>query len=372
MTKKFSFNVKSSVRIWIDLDNSPHVLFFKPIIERLNKEGYNLLITARKHSQTIDLADYHDLDYIPVGRHFGKNKFMKIIGTFYRAFQLFPFVIKRKPVIALSHGSRSQIILSSLMRIPSAVFLDYEYVQSIPFAKPDVLFIPDVVNPNGLSSHYATIKTYHGIKEDLYVPNFKSNEAILDELGIDKNKVIVVVRPPASEAHYHNPKTDVLFNEAIKFLLKDKNTVTVIIPRDHKQKIQIANKWLQEIADRKIIIPLVVIDALNLMWYSDIVISGGGTMNREAAALGLPVYSIFQGKTGAVDKYLSKTGRLKFINEPSEIKEEIKLKKKSNENVTSMSNNLLLDSIIDEIKSLIINLDYKSGKKYAKSSHKKK
>src|SRR5659263_268820 len=118
-------------KIWIDLDNSPHVPFFKPIMKELSKKGFQVVLTARDCSQTCALADRNEFRYERIGRHFGKNKILKVLGLLVRALQLMPFALKEKPDLALSHGSRSQLILSWLLGIPSVLIFDYEFVQIV-------------------------------------------------------------------------------------------------------------------------------------------------------------------------------------------------------------------------------------------------
>jgi predicted glycosyltransferase len=154
---------------------------------------------------------------------------------------------------------------------------------------------------------------YPGIKEDVYVSRFVPKPGIRLQLGLREQDVVVTIRPPANEAHYHSPKTDELFEAAVEFLSKRAEVKLVALPRNEKQAICLRKRWPELFSSGKMRIPEKVVDGLNLIWHSDLVISAGGTMNREAAALGVPVYSIFRGEIGAVDRYLSKAGRLVLI-----------------------------------------------------------
>ncbi|MCB9211166.1 MAG: DUF354 domain-containing protein [Ignavibacteriales bacterium] len=353
MNKKYSFNPNTDKVIWIDLDNSPHVPFFAPIIHKLQAEGYNVRVSARNYSQTVELAQLYGLHFTDVGKHHGKNKILKMVGLLYRSFQLLPFVLKKKPIIAISHGSRSQMIVARLFNIPIVMFLDYEFVQTLPFAKPKVLFLPNLISKEKLSSLKIDIKTYPGIKEDIYVPAFKPDQSIKKYFNFSSNKITVILRPPADQAHYHNPESDILFEEVISLLLHVNKVQTIILPRDSRQKELIKNSYHSYFENGQLIIPDDVVDALNLMWYSDLVISGGGTMNREAAALGVPVYSIFRGKIGDVDNYLAKTGRLTLITNKDEVKSKIRLKKRTRPNKLENINSLALHSIVNDLENLI-------------------
>ncbi|MCB9247701.1 MAG: DUF354 domain-containing protein [Ignavibacteriales bacterium] len=197
------------------------------------------------------------------------------------------------------------------------------------------------------------LKPILGIKEDIYVPAFKPDQSIKKYFNFSSNKITVILRPPADQAHYHNPESDILFEEVISLLLHVNKVQTIILPRDSRQKELIKNSYHSYFENGQLIIPDDVVDALNLMWYSDLVISGGGTMNREAAALGVPVYSIFRGKIGDVDNYLAKTGRLTLITNKDEVKSKIRLKKRTRPNKLENINSLALHSIVNDLENLI-------------------
>ena len=353
MKTKYSHNQNSNKVVWVDLDNSPHIPFFAPIIERLSELGYTTNISARNYAQTVALAELYNLDFTPIGKHHGKNKLRKIAGLIYRSLQLLPYAIKTKPTIAISHGSRAQMVAAQLLGIPVVMFLDYEFVQTIPFVKLSLLFIPKVISTKKLSKFSDILRTYPGIKEDIYVPTFKPDESIKTEMKIIDSNINVVLRPPADQAHYHNPESEKLFFNVIEHLTSTENVKTIILPRDNRQKEKIKIQYKYHFDSGKLCIPEKVVDALNLMWYSDLVISGGGTMNREAAALGIPVYSIFRGRIGDVDKYLAKAGRLTLLESPNDVKKMIKLKKWVRPDKLENVNSLGLQSIVNDLEKLI-------------------
>lgn len=353
MNQKFSYNPNTKKVVWVDLDNSPHVPFFAPIIQKLREQGYTVKISARKYSQTVALANLFDLDYSAIGKHHGKNKFIKVIGLIYRSIQLLPFALKSRATIAISHGSRSQMIVAQLLRIPIVMFLDYEYIQTIPFVKPSLVFIPNLISKEKLKYLSPRIDTYPGIKEDIYVPTFTPDSSIRNKMNISSDDVVVILRPPAHEAHYHNPESEKFFDEIIHYLAGKGSLRTVILPRDNKQKESILKQFKNYFDRGSLIIPSDVVDGLNLMWHSDLVISGGGTMNREAAALGVPVYSIFKGKIGDVDNYLSKSGRLVLVDNIEDIKNKIKIEKRNKVYSRENLNSFALQSIVNSLESFI-------------------
>jgi len=345
---------KAQKKIWIDLDNSPHVPFFSPIINQLENRGYRTLITARDCAQTCGLADLYNLKYKRIGRHYGKNKLLKVVGLLIRAYQMLPAMLQEKPDLAISHGSRSQMFLAWVMRIPFVVIADYEYVQWLPFVKPTWMFVPELMPSSSIKLSPDCIFRYPGIKEDVYVPDFEPNPKIVEELGLNKHAITVTIRPPATEAHYHNPESEKLFVEVVNFLGDNPEAQMVILPRNEiKQTRWIKSNWAEWCATGKIIFPDHVVDGLNIIWFSDFVVSGGGTMNREAAALGVPVYSIFRGKIGAVDHYLSDTGRLTLLTDYNDIKNKLHIARREKSHFPAKEDRPALRTIVGHVRDII-------------------
>lgn len=345
-TRKDTLN--NNRKIWIDLDNSPHIPFFHPIIRELETRGYSVVLTARDCYQVCGLAELFHLDCRVIGRHYGKNRYMKILGALIRSVQLVRFARKQRPDIALSHGSRAQIMAASVLGIPAIVAIDYEHGQQLPFVRPALYMVPAVLADRNPWPSDA-VRTYPGIKEDVYVPSFKPDASVLEELGVDLSDVVITVRPPATEAHYHNPDGETLFAEVLEYFGAKEGVVMVVLPRSDNQAKEIRDKWPGLLASRKVIVPDRVLDGLSLMWHSDLVVSGGGTMNREAAALGVPVYSIFKGKLGAVDRYLAESGRLVLVDGPGDVRERIRPEKRRREVHGGSKNNAVLQAFVDEI-----------------------
>ena len=342
-------------KIWIDLENSPHVPFFKPIIQELNRRGYEVMLTARDCFQVCGLADLFNLHYKRIGRHYGKNKILKVLGLFVRAMEMAIVVLRKKPAFALFHGSRSQLLLASILRIPCCDIADYEYSQTLVFVVPSWIIVPELIPDNTIYLPAKRIRKYPGIKEDVYVPSFRPNPDIYDELGLNRQNIIVTIRPPATEAHYHNSQSEALFDSVVKFLGQHPEARLVILPRSEKQVASVKKIYPRWCANGKIIIPNHVVDGLNLIWHSDLVISGGGTMNREAAALGVPVYSIFRGKIGAVDRYLSNTGRLTLIESAEDIPQKIVLARRNRPPMPKNANCSTLKTIVAHIEEMLKN-----------------
>jgi predicted glycosyltransferase len=336
-------------RIWIDLDNSPHVPFFVPIIEELRKRGHEVILTARDAYQVRELVDFYGLSCEIVGRHYGRNLAAKILGTCVRAAQLIPKIFHGKIDLAVSHGSRAQMLCGFALGIPTLLILDYEYIAKMGFIRPDWIFVPQIIPDSKELRAKRQVLRYPGLKEDVYVPGLQLNPSITNHFGIEKNDVVVTVRPPAVEAHYHNPEAEVLLDASLNFLTQSRDVRVILLPRNEQQGRSLRNDWEKWIRNRKIVIPEHVVDGINLIWYSDLVVSGGGTMNREAAALGVPVYSIFRGKIGAVDRYLQQEGRLILIESVEDIEKKIVLKRRQKDKQCVCNERPALQRIVNGI-----------------------
>ncbi|MGD0907067.1 MAG: DUF354 domain-containing protein [Candidatus Acidiferrales bacterium] len=344
--------MNSPRRIWIDIDNSPHVPFFVPIIEELQKIGHEVILTARDAYQVRELLDLYRLHCKIVGRHYGKNQAAKILGTCMRAARLIPAMANEKIDLAVSHGSRAQMLSGYVLRIPTVLILDYEYIAMMGFIRPDWIFVPEIIPDSKELNPKREVLRYPGLKEDVYVPRLQVNPCVRKQLGFGDNDIVVTLRPPAVEAHYHNPEAEVLLDAALNFLTQTPDVRVILLPRNENQAKRLKDTWGKWIGSRKIVIPEHVVDGINLIWFSDLVVSGGGTMNREAAALGVPVYSIFRGKIGAVDRHLQQEGRLVLIESVDDIREKIVLKRRQKNEQKVSDDRPALRAIVDGITNV--------------------
>lgn len=335
--------------IWIDLDNSPHVPFFRPIVQELEANGFSVLLTARDCFQVCGLAKQLNLNCDAIGRHYGKNRVMKLLGLGIRTLQLLPKAFRARPKLAVSHGSRSQLIAAKLLGIPTLQILDYEFAKVWIFVRPSWAMTPELIPDEAVKSDRKRILKYPGIKEDVYVPSFCPSDEIRRDLGISESDILVTLRPPAGEAHYHNPDSDVLFNATVNYLGRFAKTRMVVLPRTSGQAEAIRAQWRDLDSSGKLMIPDRVVDGLNLIWHSDLVISGGGTMNREAAALGVPVYSVFRGKTGVVDRFLEVTGRLVMLESPGDLPAKLIVQRRDRSRRPGSAGRTTLDVVTNHI-----------------------
>ena len=351
-----SHGAKTSVSrkvVWIDIDNTPHVPFFLPIVEELKGLGIELVLTARAAYQVCDLIKLFSMPCQVIGRHYGKNKILKVAGNCLRAAELLPVALERRPDLAISHGSRAQVLVCRSLGIPTLVMHDYEHSTKTGFIEPNWILMPDVIPNNLMSKKSERVLKYHGLKEDVYVPQFRPDPSIFARLGLNEEDLLVTLRPPATEAHYHNRDSEMLFNETLRFLAKQPGLRVVVLPRSVVQNEQIRKDWADLVSLGQVIIPEQAVNGLNLIWFSDLVISGGGTMNREAAALGVPVYSIFRGKLGAVDRYLAENGRLVLIESVQEVATKIRLTRWKRPARPNNGSCAVLQSIISSVVSIL-------------------
>jgi uncharacterized protein len=341
-------------KIWIDLDNSPHVPFFAPIIAELEQRGCSVVVTARDCSNVCELVKLFQVNARVIGRQYGRRKLVKVAATCFRSLQLARVAMAEQPDLAVSHGSRSQLLACALLGIPSITLFDYEFASFSLFRLlhsmgNNWMMAPEVISSTVLGNGKNHFLNYPGIKEDVYVTKFKPDARIKSQLGLREEELVVTVRPPANDAHYFNPETEKVFSAALNFLSSRPQTKIVLLPRNRKQAADLRHRWQSAFSSGKIITPPSAVDGLNLIWHSDLVISGGGTMNREAAALGVPVYSVYRGQTGAVDRYLSQTRKLVLIEDAADVERKIVLQHRPKREREDSVNRAALQKIVENI-----------------------
>jgi predicted glycosyltransferase len=301
------------VRIWVDLTNSPHVLVMRPLIEIMRADGHEVEVTARDFAQTLELLERFGIEHTPVGRHRGGRLAAKATGLVSRSLALARWARGRRFDLAMGHGSNDVTVAAAILRVPSATAFDYEYAivqHNVNCRLARAVVVPDAIPPERLERFGARgkLRRYPGLKEEYYLADFEPSTAVLGELGVDATAPLAVVRTPPEVSLYHRFEND-LFASLLERL---RGTQTVVLPRTISQRQELVHRGGFIVPDR-------AIDAQSLVAYADVVISAGGTMNREAVALGTPVYTTFEGKLGAVDEELLREGRLRKLSSPSEV-----------------------------------------------------
>jgi hypothetical protein len=196
---------------------------------------------------------------------------------------------------------------------------------------------------------------YPGIKEDVYVGRFVPSATMLGQLGVSSEDVLVTARPPASEAHYHSDRSDQLFARFMKRACQERTerVRVVFLPRNRSQRAFYEGKFPEWFSRGQAIIPDQAVDGLNLLWNSDLVVGGGGTMNREAASLGVPVYTLFRGPMGAVDTHLRDQGRLAILENEADVDQRIIFQKRVRTGQQSREHPPALETIIRHLEAII-------------------
>ena len=302
------------MRIWIDLTNSPHVLVMRPLIERMRADGHEVEVTARDFAQTLELCDRFGIERTAIGRHRGGRPADKAIGLAGRSLALARWARGRRFDVAVGHGSNDVTVAAALLRVPSATAFDYEWAKvqhTVNCRLARAVVVPEAIPPERLVPYGASarkLRRYAGLKEEYYLADFEPDPAVLEELGLDPSEPLAVVRTPPELSLYHRFESP-LFAGVLDRL---RGTQTVVLPRTLAQRAELA-------ARDGLIVPEHAIDAQSLITYADLVVSAGGTMNREAVALGTPVFTTFAGRLGAVDERLVAEGRLRRLEAPEQI-----------------------------------------------------
>jgi len=301
--------------VWVDCTAAAHPLVLRPVIERLERRGHEVFVTAREYGQTLGILDRLGIPHTAVGSHGGASALGKGRALAGRSARLAGFVWKRRPQLAIAHGSVDLAVVSSLFRIPSAQMQDYEFAgwqRQISFRAARKVLMPDSIPLERLrriGAKEGKLVRYPGLKEEYYLADFEPDAGVLDELGLDRERVLVVVRPPPETSEYH-ARNDV-YDEAIRHLAAADGVQAVVIPRTGRQGDEV-----RAIGASNLILPTRAIDAQSLIAFADLVVSAGGTMNREAVALGTPVLTTFAGRMGGVDEALIAEGRLRQLADP--------------------------------------------------------
>ena len=305
------------MKVWVDCTAAAHPLVLRPIIERLEARGDEVFVTAREYGQTVGILDRLGMHYTVVGEHGGASRLGKVRALESRSRALAKVVWGKRPELALAHGSVDLAVVSWFLRIPSVQMQDYEFAnlqRRISFRAAHRVLAPEAIPVDRLRKIGAKPKKlvrYPGLKEEYYLYDFEPDEGILDDLGLDRSKVITVVRPPPETSEYH-ARNDV-YAATLRYLAEaDGEAQAVVIPRTREQ-----GEAARALDAPNLLIPERAIDAQSLIACADLVVSAGGTMNREAVALGTPVYTTFSGRMGGVDEVLIHEGRLRVLEEPA-------------------------------------------------------
>ena len=305
------------MKVWIDMTASAHVLVFGPLIARLRARGDEVEITAREYAQTLQLLELHGLQADAViGRHGGRSRWRKATAMASRLGALHRWAKARDFDLALAHGSHELTLTARRLGVPSATTFDYEFAwlqHQLGCRAATKVVVPEAIPPGRLAGYGARppkLLQYPGLKEEYYLADFEPDAGVLGAWELEPDRVLVVLRPPPDVSPYHR-HSNPLFPLTLDFLGGREDVHAIVLPRTDEQREFVLGLELPSV-----IVPERAVDAQSLIALADVVVSAGGTMNREAAALGVPVYTTYGGRLGGVDEELIRQGRLVPLSDP--------------------------------------------------------
>jgi predicted glycosyltransferase len=307
------------MRLWFDMTAPAHPLVLRPVIERARAAGHEVVVTAREYAQTVELLQRLGIEHVVIGRHGGASRARKLLALFSRTARMRRTGGRGTFDLAVAHGSNDLALAAASLRIPAVNTFDYEFAvqqHHIGCRLARRVMVPESIPPERLRPYGVTeekLLRYPGLKEEYYLADFEPDECVPQALGVDPERVLVVVRPPPDVSLYHR-RSNPLFGAVLEAIGRREDVHAVVVPRTQAQREQVLARMLPSV-----IVPAHAIDAQSLIALADLVVSAGGTMNREAAALGTPVYTTYGGRLGGVDEWLIHEGRLRPLTDPRAI-----------------------------------------------------
>lgn len=333
------------MKIWIDLANSPQVLFFRPLIRALEREGHEVRLTTRDYAQTIQLSDQLGFSHVAIGKHGGRGMAGLARQLVVRAAALCQWAGGQHFDRALSHNSYSQVVAARLLGIPAVTFMDYEHqpLNHLCFRLAQRVIVPQAFPQDLLRKYGAGRKTfkYPGVKEQIYLADFSPASDFRAAENFPQDKPLIVIRPPAPWTAYHRFEND-LFDQLLHYLNHREDGYFLFLPRLANQADSVREFAQIHVAKK-------VYDGPNLLYEANAVISGGGTMNRESAVLGTPTYTIFKGALGAVDQDLISQGRMVHLQSERDFE---KIRCSTGQRRPPLTGQALLAELIKQITQL--------------------
>ena len=308
------------MRVWLDLTNRAHAIVLRPLAEEIERRGHEVVITARPLSHTVDLLESWGRPFTVLGHHGGASRPAKARAAAGRVGALLRFAHGRGLQTGLAHGSTDLPVACRLLGLPNATMFDYEWAvaqHNVNCRLATRVLVPDAIPAARLARYGARppkLVRYRGLKEEYYLSDFEPDPTVLDELGVERDAVLCVVRTPPDYALYLRGAGGALLERLLRRVTAAPGVRTVVLARTPEQREAIRGLGLEEL-----VIPDRTVDGRSLAGLADVLVSGGGTMNREAAVLGTPVWSLFEGRPGAVDEQLVREGRLRDLEDPEQV-----------------------------------------------------
>jgi hypothetical protein len=304
------------MKIWFDMTAPAHPVVFRPVIALLAEAGHELHVTARDYAQTLPPLDRLGIAYTAIGAHGGASRVRKVAALASRSARMIAHGRGAGYDLAVAHGSNDLAVAAAALRVPEVNAFDYEWASKqhqLGCRLAKRVLTPDAIPRERLRRYGAgpeKLRQYPGLKEEYYLADFDPDERVLDELGIDRTRVLVVVRPPPDVSLYHR-RANKLFPAVLDAVGRRDDVHAVVVPRTELQR-----QTVRALRFPFLVVPDGAVDAQSLIAFADLVVSAGGTMNREAVALGTPVYTTYGGRLGGVDEALIRQGRLRPLTDP--------------------------------------------------------
>ncbi len=319
------------MRIWIDISNAPHVNFFKEFITEWEGK-YEVVVTTRPLSNTIDLLEENNIDYHIVGSHYGKKKLAKLFGFFKRSGELYRFLKSKQVDIAISQSSFYSPYVAKKLNIPCIYTNDNEFAKGnyVGFLLASHILLPEALEEWVKGRFFEKrVSFYPGVKEGIYIKQISKKTNT-------RKQTTIYFRPEPWHAQYHEFSADT-FDKMLTVLAQE-NTI-VILPRDQKQTEHFKNLSNKH---PNIVVPSHVQTVNKIAENCDIFLGAGGSMTREFAVMGITTVSMYQDNLLEVDKYLIEDKVLISEKDPSKIDLHfINKLKKINDLVVKPYNNIL-------------------------------
>jgi predicted glycosyltransferase len=292
-----------------------HPLVLRPLIERFRDAGDEVHVTARDYAQTLELLERLAIPYVAIGAHGGASRRGKLRALADRTRRMIGFG-RRGFDLALAHGSNDLALAAAALGVPAVNTFDYEWATQqhhIGCRLADRVMVPEAIPPDRLRRYGVgdeKLARYPGLKEEYYLADFTPDTSVPARIGVDPERIVVVLRPPPDVSLYHR-KANRLFTQVLALLGNRDDVHAVVIPRTEQQRV-----YVRALRFPSLIVPAGAVDAQSLIAQADLVVSAGGTMNRESVALGTPVYTIYGGRLGGVDEWLIRERRLRPLIDP--------------------------------------------------------
>jgi predicted glycosyltransferase len=325
-----------------------HPLVLRPVIERLRDAGHEVCVTARDYAQTLEILRRLALPFTAIGAHGGASRSGKLGALASRTRRMIGFGRRAGFDLALGHGSNDLALAAAALRIPAVNTFDYEWAtqqHNVGCRLARRVMVPEAIPPERLRRYGVRdgkLVQYPGLKEEYYLADFAPDTAVMGALDVDGSRIVVVLRPPPDVSLYHR-KANRLFPEVLALLGNRDDVHAVVVPRTPQQR-----EYVNALRFPSLIVPDRAVDAQSLIAQADLVVSAGGTMNRESVALGTPVYTTYGGRLGGVDEWLIREGRLRPLIDPRAI--ELRKQPPGERELTRRDPQLLCDLVLGAMR----------------------